>query len=224
VTDLSGKNIAIIATDFVEEPELVRPRDQLRDAGARVWVYSPEGESIQAAEGDVNPTQKIPVEGSLADIDLDTLDALVVPGGTVNADHLRMDSTAQKLVRDVLDAHKTVASICHGPWLLVSAEVVEGRRLTSWPSLRDDIRNAGGEWVDEEVVVDNGLITSRKPDDIPAFVDAIRKALGGADDDSDDEGSDDEGSGDEGSDDASSDGESSDGDRSDEASSGSDGS
>ena len=101
----------------------------------------------------------------------------MVPGGTVNADHLRMNSDAQKLVREVLDAGKPLAAICHGPWLLVSAGVVDGRRLTSWPSLGDDIRNAGGDWVDEEVVVDDGLITSRKPDDIPAFVDAIEKAL-----------------------------------------------
>ena len=199
MTDLSGKNIAIIATGYVEESELVRPRDQLRDSGARVWVYSPDGESIQAAEGDVNPTRKIPVEGSLDDIEIDALDALVVPGGTVNADHLRMDGTAQKLVREVLDARKTVAAICHGPWLLVSAGVVDGRRLTSWPSLGDDIRNAGGDWVDEEVVVDGGLITSRKPDDISAFVGAIEKALAGTEDDgADDERADDEGAEDEG--------------------------
>jgi protease I len=177
MSQLDGKTVAIIATDYVEEPELVEPRDQLREAGATVLVYSPEGEPIQAAEGDVNPTQEIAVDGSLDDIDVAAIDALVVPGGTVNADHLRMDDTAQKLVREVLDADKPLAAICHGPWLLVSAGVVEGRRLTSWASLGDDIRNAGGEWVDEEVVVDKGLITSRKPDDIPAFVRAIQSAL-----------------------------------------------
>jgi protease I len=177
VTDLSGRTVAIIATDYVEEPELVEPRDRLRGSGATVHVYSPNGEPIQAAEGDVNESENVPVDGSLGDLDLSAIDALVVPGGTVNADHLRMNSDAQKIVREVLDAGKPLAAICHGPWLLVSAGVVDGRRLTSWPSLGDDIRNAGGEWVDEEVVVDDGLITSRKPDDIPAFVDAIEKAL-----------------------------------------------
>ena len=176
---LAGKTVALIATDFVEEPELVKPRDQLREAGATVLVYSPEGEPIQAAEGDVNPTRKIDVDGSLGDVDVSAIDALVVPGGTVNADHLRMDGDAQKLVQQAAEQGKTLASICHGPWLLVSAGVVGGRRLTSWPSLGDDIRNAGGEWVDEEVVVDGDLITSRKPDDIPAFVDAIQQALAG---------------------------------------------
>jgi protease I len=177
VTHLSGRTVAIIATDYVEEPELVEPRDRLRASGVTVHVYSPNGEPIQAAEGDVNESEKLPVDGSLGDLDLSAIDALVVPGGTVNADHLRMNSDAQKLVREVLDAGKPLAAICHGPWLLVSAGVVDGRRLTSWPSLGDDIRNAGGDWVDEEVVVDDGLITSRKPDDIPAFVEAIEKAL-----------------------------------------------
>lgn len=174
---LADKTVAIIATDFVEEPELVDPRDQLREAGATVLVYSPGGEPIQAATGDVNPTDKIDVDGSIDALDVEQIDALVVPGGTVNADHLRMDSQAQKVVRQAIGAGKPLAAICHGPWLLVSAGVVEGRRLTSWPSLADDIRNAGGAWVDEQVVVDRGLITSRKPDDIPAFVDALTRAL-----------------------------------------------
>ena len=177
--DLDGRTVAIIATDYVEEPELVRPRDALRDAGADVRVYSPSGEPIQAANGDVEPADKIDVDGALDDLDPASVDALVVPGGTVNADHLRMDQRAQQAARAVLQAGKPLASICHGPWLLVSAGLAADRRLTSWPSLADDIRNAGGTWVDEEVVVDGNLITSRKPDDIPAFVAAVRQALAG---------------------------------------------
>lgn len=177
MTHLSGKSVAIIAGDFVEESELVKPRDLLRESGADVRVYSREGVAIQAAEGDVNPTDKIEVDGAFGDIDVDAIDALVVPGGTVNADHLRMDEKAQTLVRKVAGAGKPLAVICHGPWLLVSAGLVEGRRLTSWPSLADDIRNAGGSWVDAEVVVDHFLITSRRPDDIPAFVAALEQAL-----------------------------------------------
>jgi protease I len=179
MTHLSGKTIAIIATDYVEEPELVEPRDRLRDAGATVRIYSPGGEPIQAASGDVEPTDKIEVDGSIDDLDVGDIDVLLVPGGTVNADHIRMHNRAQTLVRQTMGAGKTLAAICHGPWLLVSAGVVEGRRLTSWPSLADDIRNAGGDWVDEEVVIDRGLITSRKPDDLPAFVSAIEGALAG---------------------------------------------
>jgi protease I len=180
VSHLSGKTVAIIATDYVEERELVRPRDMLRERGAAVRVYSPGGEPIQAARGDVNPTEKIDVDGSLDDLHVDEIDALVVPGGTVNADHLRMDGHAQTIARQVAGAGKPLAAICHGPWLLVSAGLVEGRRLTSWPSLADDIRNAGGSWLDEEVVVDHYLITSRKPDDIPAFVAALEHAMAGA--------------------------------------------
>lgn len=178
--DLSGKTVAIIATDYFEEPELVGPRDALLEAGATVVVHSPSGEPIQAVNGDVEVSQKVEVDGSLDDLDVDAVDALVVPGGTVNADHLRMDGRAQTIARKVAAARKPLAVICHGPWLLVSAGLVEGRRLTSWPSLADDVRNAGGNWVDEEVVVDDYLITSRKPDDIPAFVTALQQAVAGA--------------------------------------------
>lgn len=180
MSHLTGKRIAIIATDYFEESELLHPRDALREAGAEVKVFSPDGEPIQATEGDVNPTQKVPVDGTFDDFAVEDIDALVVPGGSVNADHIRMDDKAQALVRQVAEAGKPLAVICHGPWLLVSAGLVEGRRLTSWPSLADDIRNAGGEWIDEEVVVDDFLITSRKPDDLPAFVEAISTALAGA--------------------------------------------
>lgn len=180
MTHLSGKRIAIIAGDYVEEPELVVPRDKLREHGAEVRVYSPTGAPIQATQGDVNPTQKVPVDGGLDQVDVSQIDALIVPGGSVNADHIRMDATAQRIVQEVDAAGKPLAVICHGPWLLVSAGLARGRRMTSWPSLADDLRNAGAEWTDEEVVVDDHLITSRKPDDLPAFVDALSNALQGA--------------------------------------------
>ena len=178
MADLSGKTVAIIAVDFVEDVELTTPRDELRGKGADVRVYSPQGEPIQGVEGDTEPTQQIEVDGSFEDIDVAQIDALVVPGGTVNADKLRVEATAQGLAQQVLGAGKPLAVICHGPWLLVSAGLVEGRRLTSYPSLSDDVRNAGGDWVDEEVVVDQSLITSRNPGDLDAFVAALEDALG----------------------------------------------
>jgi protease I len=174
---LSGAKVAIIATDFFEEAELVVPRDRLREAGAEVRVYSTERQPIQATEGDTEPTRKVDVDGTFDDLDVEGADVLVVPGGTVNADRIRTEAGAQRLVRAFDEAGKTLAVICHGPWLLVSAGVAEGRRVTSWPSLADDLRNAGATWVDEEVVVDGNLITSRKPDDLPAFVAAIEHAL-----------------------------------------------
>ncbi|MEP9381342.1 type 1 glutamine amidotransferase domain-containing protein [Nocardioides sp. KR10-350] len=180
MSHLTGKRIAIIAGDYFEEPELLVPRDKLREAGAEVKVYSADGQPIQATQGDVNPTQKVDVDGTLDDVDPGAIDALVVPGGSVNADHLRMDAKAQQLLQQVDEAGKPLAIICHGPWLLVSAGRAKGRRVTSWPSLADDLRNAGAEWTDEEVVVDGNLITSRKPDDLPAFVGAIENALAGA--------------------------------------------
>jgi len=180
MSDLSGKSVAIIAGDYFEEPELLVPRDELRQRGAEVRVYSKDGEPIQATQGDVNPTQKVEVDGTFADVDVHAIDALVVPGGSVNADHIRMDAAAQELVRQVDEAGKPLAIICHGPWLLISADRARGRRVTSWPSLADDLRNAGADWSDQEVVIDNNLITSRKPDDLPAFVGAIEEALLGA--------------------------------------------
>jgi deglycase len=180
VSHLTGKHVAIIAGDYFEEPELLVPRDELRKSGATVKVYSLDGQPIQATQGDVNPTQKVEVDGSFDEVEADAIDALVVPGGSVNADHLRLDQTAQRILREVDDAGKPLAIICHGPWLLVSAGRAHGRRVTSWPSLADDLRNAGADWVDEEVVVDGHLITSRKPDDLPAFVGAIEGALTGA--------------------------------------------
>ena len=177
MSDLSGKKIAIIATDHFEEAELVQPRDALRAAGAEVKVYSTGRDPIQAVEGDTSPTQKVDVDGTFDELDVAAIDALVVPGGTINADTIRTEERALALVRAVSEAGKPLAVICHGPWLLVSAGLVRGRRLTSYPSLADDVRNAGGDWVDEEVVVDGNLITSRNPGDLPAFVKAIEDAL-----------------------------------------------
>jgi protease I len=177
MSDLSGKTVAIIATDFFEEPELVQPRDQLREAGATVKIYSDTGDPIQAVQGDTEPTQKVDVDGSFDDLDPSAIQALVVPGGTVNADRLRVDPKAQDIVRRVMEDKRPLAVICHGPWLLVSAGLARGRSLTSFHTLADDIRNAGGTWTDEEVVVDGNLITSRSPDDIPAFVKALEDAL-----------------------------------------------
>ena len=177
MSDLSGKRVAIIATDHFEEAELVQPRDALRQAGAEVKIYSTGTDPIQAVEGDTKPTQKVEVDGTLDDLDPSAVDALIVPGGTVNADTIRTEEKAQQAVRAVSEAGKPLAVICHGPWLLVSAGLAKGKRLTSYASLADDVRNAGGDWVDEEVVVDGNLITSRNPNDLPAFIKAIEDAL-----------------------------------------------
>ena len=178
MNDLTGKKIAIIATNHFEEAELVTPRDELTKAGAEVRIYSADTDPIQAVEGDTEPTQKVDVDGTFGDLDVSGVDAVVVPGGTVNADHIRTDEDAQEIVRQALDSDKVLAVICHGPWLLVSAGVAKGRTLTSYPSLSIDLENAGATWQDEEVVVDGHLITSRNPDDLPAFVEAISEALG----------------------------------------------
>jgi len=180
MTDVTGYEVAIIAGDWFEEAELLVPRDTLREHGATVKVYSPDGQPIQATQGDVNPTQTVEVDGSFDDLDVSAIHGLVVPGGSVNADHLRIDEKAQRLLTEVDQAGKPLAIICHGPWLLISAGRANGRRVTSWASLADDLRNAGAEWSDQEVVVDGHLVTSRKPDDLPAFVGAFEEALLGA--------------------------------------------
>lgn len=180
MTDLTGTKIAIIATSYFEEAELVTPRDELLDAGAEVRIYSDSTEDIQAVEGDTKPTQTIAVDGVFTDLDVDTVDAVVVPGGTVNSDTIRTNEDAQEIVRQALEQDKVVAVICHAPWLLISAGLARGRQLTSFPSLAVDCTNAGAEWVDDEVVVDRSdgtLITSRNPGDLPAFVAAIDDAL-----------------------------------------------
>jgi protease I len=142
-----------------------------------VKVYSSSTDRIQAVEGDTEPTQKVDVDGTFGDLDVSTVDAVVVPGGTINADHIRIDEDAQQIAREAYENDKVLAVICHGPWLLVNAGLAEGRRLTSYHSLSLDLKNAGATWVDEEVVVDGKLITSRNPGDLPAFVEAISEAL-----------------------------------------------
>lgn len=165
---LDGKRIAILATDGVEEVELTKPRDALREAGAQAVVISPKNGEIKAWQHD-HWSNPIHVDVQLNKANPDDFDGLMLPGGVMNPDHLRQDEQAVKFVKRFFEQGKPVAAICHGPWLLVEADVVRGRTVTSWPSLKTDIRNAGGDWVDREVVTDEGLVTSRKPDDIPAF-------------------------------------------------------
>ena len=165
---LRGKQVAILATDGVEQVELIEPRKALDAAGARTVVVSLKSGSIKGWDHDHWGTT-IPVDQTLEDARADQFDALMLPGGVMNPDYLRQNDRAVQFVRHFFEAGKPVAAICHAPWLLVEADVVDGRTITSWPSLRTDIRNAGGNWVDREVVTDQGLVTSRKPDDIPAF-------------------------------------------------------
>lgn len=174
--DLSETHILIIATDGFEESELMKPRQALLDAGARVTLASLATDPIQGESGGEKGATIMP-DTTVAEIDSDDYDALILPGGVANPDTLRMDDTTVELVRQFFDDDKPVAAICHAPWLLVEADVLDGRRATGWPSIRTDMENAGADVVDEEVVVDGNLITSRKPDDIPAFVEAIKTAL-----------------------------------------------
>jgi protease I len=166
--ELNGKRVAIVAPDMVEQVELVEPRKALEKAGAKTDLISIEPGEIQGFNH-YDKADKIPVDRTIEEVSADEYDALLIPGGVGNPDTLRTDENVVSFVRDFFEQGKPVAAICHGPWLLVEAGVVGGRKLTSWPSVQTDIRNAGGNWVDQEVVVDQGLVTSRKPDDIPAF-------------------------------------------------------
>jgi protease I len=165
---LDGKRVAILATDGFEQVELTDPRSALDAAGANTTVVSPKEGSIKGWQHD-HWGDEVAVDRTLDTARADDFDALLLPGGVMNPDHLRMERRAVEFVREFFKAGKPVAAICHGPWLLVEADVVRGKSITSWPSLRTDIRNAGGDWVDREVVTDEGLVTSRKPDDLPAF-------------------------------------------------------
>ena len=165
---LAGKKVAILAADMFERVELEEPRKALEDAGATTEVVSIHDGEIKGFDH-FDPATTIKVDKTVEEVSADDYDALLVPGGVGNPDQLRGDENAVSFVRDFVQAKKPLAVICHGPWVLVEAGVVRGRTLTSWPTLQTDIRNAGGEWVDQEVVVDDGLVTSRKPDDIPAF-------------------------------------------------------
>jgi protease I len=166
---LDGKRVAIlVANEGIEQVELTEPRKALEDAGATVDLIAPEAGEAQAFNH-LDKGDTFPVDKAVGDASADDYDALMLPGGVANPDQLRTDEYAVAFARAFFDAGKPVAAICHAPWTLVEADVVRGRRLTSWPSLQTDIRNAGGEWADEQVIVDSGLVTSRKPDDLPAF-------------------------------------------------------
>lgn len=161
---LSGKTVAFLLTDGFEDSELTSPWQAVTDAGARAVLVAPKSGTLTGKKG-----HKQSVDVRAADASSSQFDALVLPGGVVNADHLRMDADAVRLARSFFEDHKPVGVICHGGWILVEADVVRGRELTSYPSLKTDLVNAGANWVDEEVVVDSGLVSSRTPDDLPAF-------------------------------------------------------
>ena len=165
---LKGKKVAIIAADMVERVELEKPREALEQAGATTELLSIKPGEIEAFDH-FDKAKKIKVDRLVEEADASEYDALMIPGGVGNPDQLRGDENVVSFVREFFEAGKPVAAICHAPWVLVEAGVVRGRTLTSWPTLQTDIRNAGGNWVDKEVVVDQGIVTSRKPDDIPAF-------------------------------------------------------
>jgi protease I len=169
MADLNGKKIAfLVAGEGVEQIELTEPWKALEAAGAQPELISLEQGKVQAFNH-LDKGDQFDVDGTVADADASAYDGLVLPGGVANPDFLRMDEDAVRFARSFFEAGKPVGVICHGPWTLVEAGVLRGRTITSWPSLRTDIENAGGKWVDEQVVVDNGLVSSRRPDDLPAF-------------------------------------------------------
>ena len=173
---LKGKKIAILATDGFEQSELLEPRKALDAAGAETVVLSPKDGEITGWNMKVWG-EKVKVDKTLEDANPNDYDALVLPGGVMNPDHLRMNPAAVNFTRQFVSSGKTVAAICHGPWTLIEAGTVSGKTMTSWPSLKTDLKNAGANWVDQEVAIDGQFITSRKPDDIPAFSRAIIDAV-----------------------------------------------
>lgn len=180
--ELSNRKVAILVTDGFEQAELLEPRKALDQAGAKTSVVSPASGQVKGWDMD-HWGEKVAVDVPLEQAKAEDFDALLLPGGVINPDKLRINETAVNFVRSFFDAGKPVAAICHGPWTLINAGVVRDRRMTSWPSLEVDLRNAGANWVDQEVVVDNGLVTSRKPSDIPAFnqkmIEEFREGLHG---------------------------------------------
>jgi protease I len=166
--ELSGKTVAILATDGFEQSELFEPMKALEDAGADVRIVSLKSGDIKGWDHK-DWGKKIKVDAVVGTADADEYDALMLPGGVINPDKLRMEPKAVQFVLNFVEAGKPIAAICHGPQTLIETGMVAGKRMTSWPSLKTDLINAGAEWVDKEVVTDNGLVTSRKPDDIPAF-------------------------------------------------------
>jgi protease I len=175
--NLNGIKVAILAVDGFEQAELIEPQRALKEAGAQVHVISQKPGQIQGFKH-VDKGDKVDVDVTLDSANAADYDAVVLPGGVVNGDAIRVDAKAQSFVKEANQSKKPIAVICHGGWLPISAGIVSGRTITSWPSLQDDVRNAGGTWVDQEVQIDGNLITSRKPDDIPAFNQAIINALG----------------------------------------------
>jgi protease I len=166
--DLTNKKVAILVADGFEQQELTEPRKALDSAGAETMIVSPVDGEVEGWNH-YDKGDKFPVDVKLSDAKADDFEALLLPGGVANPDQLRMEPAAVQFIKDFFTAGKPVAVICHGAWTLIEAEVVKGRRMTSWPSIKTDLVNAGVNWVDEEVVVDNGLVSSRNPDDIPAF-------------------------------------------------------
>jgi protease I len=166
--ELDGKKVAILVADGFEQVELTEPRKALEEAGAGTDLVSPEKGQVKAFQHD-KPGDSFTVDVALDAATPDDYDALLLPGGVANPDKLRIDQRAVQFVKSFVDAGKPIAAICHGPWTLIEAGAVRGRTMTSWPSLQTDLRNAGANWVDQQVVTDRGLVTSRKPDDIPAF-------------------------------------------------------
>jgi protease I len=173
---LEGRTVAFLATDGVEQVELTEPWKKVEEEGGKPELISLESGEIQGFQH-LDKGDTFPVDRAVADADEADYDGLVLPGGVANPDFLRTDEDALRFVRAFFEAGKPVAAICHGPWTLIEADVVRGRTLTSWPSLKTDIENAGGEWVDEEIHVDSGLVTSRKPDDLPAFCDKLAEEI-----------------------------------------------
>jgi protease I len=174
---LKGRKVALLATDGFEQSELMEPKRLLEEAGAQVTVIAPDGKQEITGWHKKDWGRKIAVDQSLDQAKAESFDALVLPGGVMNPDNLRQLQKAVDFVKAFGDAGKPIAAICHGPWTLINAGLVKGHTVTSWPSLRLDLENAGATWEDREVVTDGQLITSRKPDDIPAFVDAVIKSL-----------------------------------------------
>jgi len=171
--ELSGRKVAVLAADGVERVELVQPRQALEDAGADVDLVSTHGGQIQSMNGDIEPADRFDVDREVSQAGVGDYDALMVPGGTINPDQLRVNGDAVAFGRAFVQAQKPVAAICHGPWILVEADVVRGRTVTSYPSIRTDIKNAGGTVVEQEVVTDQGVTTSRDPNVLPAFCERI---------------------------------------------------
>jgi len=173
---LDGCKVAVLATDGFEQVELTKPVEALRAAGAEVDIVSLKAGDIQGFnhhdKGDM-----VAVDRPLSEVEASRYDAIMLPGGVINPDALRIEKAAIDFIRSFAEANKPIAAICHGPWTLINAQAVEGKRMTSWPSLETDLKNAGADWVDEEVVVDRGLVTSRNPDDLPAFCEKMVEAF-----------------------------------------------